>query len=307
MYFFSDATHPGSDLGRALVDPFAEFWSNGSGPSHPIIDRKIAAAGLPKMEGTKQQKIIDAFLKSDEAQAYALMKGLLDALRKHSDSSWSKDLEQAEEDKANLRQALEDAGYSLEDDFKLSKDHRKPSIKSDLQTEPERSIAPILSSEKISVREQAAIHDAEVDVVPPQEIFLVHGHDDGLRREVSEWVQESLGVTPVVLSKQLSGGMTLIEKFESYSADAACAIVVMTPDDQARAKNNLAVVEERARQNVVFELGYFYGKLKRNNVIVLNFGVELPGDINGMVDVRGQDWKIDLLKELVGIGYKSKF
>lgn len=27
-----------------------------------------------------------------------------------------------------------------------------------------------------------------------------------------------------------------------------------------------------ARQSVVFELGYFYGKLKRENVIVLNFG-----------------------------------
>ncbi len=136
---------------------------------------------------------------------------------------------------------------------------------------------------------------------------MVHGHDDGLRREVSEWVQESLGVTPIVLSKQLNGGKTLIEKFESYSADAACAIVIMTPDDQARAKNNPEEIENRARQNVVFELGYFYGKLRRENVIVLNFGVELPGDIKGMVDVRGQDWKIELLKELAGLGYKSNF
>ncbi len=111
----------------------------------------------------------------------------------------------------------------------------------------------------------------------------------------------------MVLSKQLSGGKTLIEKFESYSADAACAIVIMTPDDEARAKNNLEAIEERARQNVVFELGYFYGKLRRENVIVLNFGVELPGDIKGMADVRGQDWKIELLKELARLGYKSNF
>ncbi|ALO67663.1 hypothetical protein AS189_15730 [Arthrobacter alpinus] len=306
MYFFTDAAPSGSDLGRTLVDPFAEFWSNGDGPAHSVIDRKIAAAGLPKTEGSKQQKIIDAFLRADDAQAYALMKGLLDALRRHSNSFWSKDSEQADEAKAHLHQVLQDAGYSLEEDFKLSEEQRKPAPKSVPPAVQER-LGQVPKVALITAKEIEAVHQAETNTAPPREIFLVHGHQDGLRREVSEWVQESVGVTPVVLSKQLSGGKTLIEKFESYSADAACAIVIMTPDDEARAKNNLEAIEERARQNVVFELGYFYGKLRRENVIVLNFGVELPGDIKGMVDVRGQDWKIELLKELAGLGYKSNF
>lgn len=99
--------------------------------------------------------------------------------------------------------------------------------------------------------------------------------------------------------------MALIEKFEKYSSNAACAIVIMTPDDEGRAKNNPTAVEKRARQNVVFELGYFYGKLKRDHVIVLDFGVDLPGDLVGLVDVRHADWKMDLLRELMAIGFKT--
>lgn len=69
----------------------------------------------------------------------------------------------------------------------------------------------------------------------------------------------------------------------------------MTPDDEARAKRTpTSDFEERARQNVVFELGYFYGKLKRENVIVLNFGVELPGDINGLVYIGKTIGKLTL-------------
>lgn len=306
MSYFFDDEPSGSALGRALVDPFAEFWSNGEGPSHPAIDRKIAAAGLPIPDGSKQNKIIKSFLAANEAQAYGLMKGLLDVLRKHENSYWSSKTDKDPAAKEELRQAIQGAGYLLDEDFKLIEGGRKPVVKK-LPPSVKERLEGVSAAAVISDREKVSIHQAEANTAPPKEIFLVHGHDEAIRREVSELVADSFRVKPIVLSKELSGGMTLIEKFEAYSSDAACAIIIMTPDDQARTKSAPKAVEERARQNVVFELGYFYGKLRRKNVIVLNFGVEIPGDIKGLVDVRGPDWKLELLKELAGLGYKSKF
>ena len=61
--------------------------------------------------------------------------------------------------------------------------------------------------------------------------------------------------------------------------------VLISPDDKAfDPKTNDE--KRRARQNVIFELGFFYGLLGRyeGRVIVLKKGeVELPSDIHGVV------------------------
>lgn len=63
--------------------------------------------------------------------------------------------------------------------------------------------------------------------------------------------------------------------------------------------------QSRARQNVVFEAGYFMGKLGRNRiVIVAEHGVELPSDMQGIVYTDKADWRVDVLKELKEMGYK---
>jgi predicted nucleotide-binding protein len=61
----------------------------------------------------------------------------------------------------------------------------------------------------------------------------------------------------------------------------------------------------RARQNVVFELGYFMGRLRRNRVCAIKKGkVELPSDILGMVWLSFEGrWKRDLAMELEKAGY----
>lgn len=59
---------------------------------------------------------------------------------------------------------------------------------------------------------------------------------------------------------------------------------------------------------MVFELGYFIGKLGRNRVMALVDGnIEIPTDISGVVytslDPQGF-WKFALAKELKETGYK---
>ena len=60
----------------------------------------------------------------------------------------------------------------------------------------------------------------------------------------------------------------------------------------------------RARQNVVFEAGYFAGLLGRNRTIfiVSDDSMELPGDLNGII-YNKESWQFKVIKELKGIGF----
>ena len=65
-------------------------------------------------------------------------------------------------------------------------------------------------------------------------------------------------------------------------------------------------VNPRARQNVIFEHGYFIGKLGRNRVVALHQGnVELPSDLEGVLYISfdtGDGWQLNLAKEMKHVG-----
>lgn len=130
-----------------------------------------------------------------------------------------------------------------------------------------------------------------------KKIFIVHGHNDALKFEVSDWVR-SLNLEPIILHLQASGGTrSIIDKIERNS-DVTAAIVLLTADDLGKAKEELEY-KFRARQNVVFEAGYFIGKLNPDRVILLHEAdIELPGDLGGCIyiPISGQ-WKDDIRKE----------
>ena len=135
--------------------------------------------------------------------------------------------------------------------------------------------------------------------------FLVHGKDEAVLEGTARFL-EKLGVPTTILHEQPDQGRTIIEKFVDHS-DVAFAVVLLTPDDRGSIAS--AKFEEqklRARQNVVFELGYFIGKLGRNRVCALyREGVEIPSDYAGvlfvLLDENGA-WKLKLAKEMKAAG-----
>lgn len=112
-------------------------------------------------------------------------------------------------------------------------------------------------------------------------VFIVHGHDEKSRLELCNILKDELSLEPVVLLEKPNSSIeTIISKFERLANDCTYAIVLLTPDD-------IIGENKRARQNVVFELGYFLGKFQRTHdrkiIIIKKAGVEIPSDISGVL------------------------
>ncbi len=127
-------------------------------------------------------------------------------------------------------------------------------------------------------------------------VFISHGHDEEAITTVAKFV-ETLGVKVTVLDEQPKKGQTIIDRFEEQVDEAGFAIVLLTPDDVGSSKAT-GKRKPRARQNVIFELGYLLGGLGSERVCALyKEGVELPSDIRDVAYIpmdSADDWKLKL-------------
>ena len=144
-------------------------------------------------------------------------------------------------------------------------------------------------------------------------IFIVHGHNEGRKEQVARFLDRLVELNVVILHEQADRGRTIIEKFEDHAAEVAFAVILLTADDvgglapvpqedEQDADRSEPDLDPRARQNVVFEMGFFISALGRPNVVVLHEeGVELPSDISGVLytplDEHGA-WKNKLAREI---------
>ena len=169
--------------------------------------------------------------------------------------------------------------------------------------------------EAIGVIETKADFDPNPKIIVPKvqkgknisnRVFLVHGHDNELKEKTARFL-EKLELKPIVLHEQTSKGLTIIEKFEEYS-DVAFAVVLLTPDDHGNIISEKEKLQKRARQNVIFELGYFIGKLGRKNVVgLVKDNIEIPSDYTGVIYIgvdNNDVWKMMLSKEMKAAGLK---
>ncbi|MEM9937844.1 MAG: TIR domain-containing protein [Pseudomonadota bacterium] len=160
---------------------------------------------------------------------------------------------------------------------------------------------------------------------PPDSVFIIHGHDEGALEEVSRFLIDQ-DIRPVVLKRIGGPDQSLWQKFKRWSRETRYAIAILTPDDfgtavaEFEAEFNDQVVgvnslQYRARQNVILELGYFYGYLDWDRVFVLfkppstpfpRF--EIPSDLAGIVydtmDDSGE-WRHALGGHLTEAGFST--
>ena len=149
----------------------------------------------------------------------------------------------------------------------------------------------------------------EIAVVPKlmnNNIFVVHGRDTGTKETLMRFL-ENLKLHPIILQELPDQGRAIIEKFEDFANGAGFAVVLFTPDDEGSLADETNGLEPRARQNVIFELGYFIGKLGRDRVCVLVKGkVGMLSDYEGVLYILFDDnygWQLKLVRELQSAGF----
>ncbi len=157
---------------------------------------------------------------------------------------------------------------------------------------------------------------------PPKSVFIVHGHDDGLLKDVEQYLG-TLGVESIVLRRIGGPAQSLFRKFMQWGTETRFALILLTADDLGVSRMEYYAegagahaLQFRARQNVILELGFFYGHLGWENVFVLfkkadkNFPrFERPSDLDGVVfDIfeESGDWKGYLKAKLEEAGFQTK-
>ena len=125
------------------------------------------------------------------------------------------------------------------------------------------SILSIHGIKQVNILHAAKKEEAEEDKI--KDVFIIHGRDENnalrLKRLLRKW-----NLNSIILKLRPGGGKTIIEKFEMEARKARYAFAILTPDDTIR---YLSGKYKQARPNVFFELGWFYGKIGRDNVCIL--------------------------------------
>ena len=140
-------------------------------------------------------------------------------------------------------------------------------------------------------------------------IIVVSGADCEMKQAVIGALIKLL-LIPLVMCEEPSQGKKIVENFSRDYADVGFAVVLLSADDFAYAKNEAGTKRKlRPRQDVVFKLGFLLGKLGKGNVLVIfrecsNF--EIATDFEGIkvTALDDQDsWKLALIRELTNCGY----
>ncbi|MBI1280886.1 MAG: TIR domain-containing protein [Anaerolineaceae bacterium] len=152
---------------------------------------------------------------------------------------------------------------------------------------------------------------------PPQAVFLVHGHDKNLRDEVKSFLVDK-NVAPIILVEEKNNQrQSIFDKFYEMQAKADFAVILLSSDDIGAsieeyyrrdpegARLGERVFEGRGRQNVIFEMGFFFGRKGIDGVFVLEkrdgpFRYNRPSDLDGRTfEDYNNDWKQSLTDWLI--------
>jgi predicted nucleotide-binding protein len=235
-------------------------------------------------EETERYQVLHASLVRRRGRVQALVERVLGVRESYSTKDFPP--------KNDWEIAFEGYGWNSAHDFQAKVIDRLNDVIGRVQDNPQLLIEPAEARNALVASQ-----------TQPKHVFIVHGTDDR-RFEVARLLQLG-GLDAKLLEEQAGGSRTLIEQIEVHG-DAAYVVVLMTARDLGgRAAEDPAKYQPRARQNVVFELGYFIGRLTRKRVVALREpDVEKPSDFDGIVYIGlgDADWKVKLARELAEAG-----
>lgn len=143
-----------------------------------------------------------------------------------------------------------------------------------------------------------------------RKVFIVHGHDETnwllMRHLLTEPPYKGYGIEPIVIREQAGQSKPILQKFEDAAAESSYAICIFTPDDLVQVRKD-GSRHDQARPNVIFETGWFVGRLGPSRVLLLvKQGAQLHSDFDGVSKIPFaasiEEQMIHINRELVAAG-----
>jgi predicted nucleotide-binding protein len=153
---------------------------------------------------------------------------------------------------------------------------------------------------------QEAMNPSSKPSPPPagRNVFIIHGHDEMNSLRLQVLLRDHFNLNPVVMKKEAGMSRALLAKFEDVASVCSIAFALMTPDDQITTGERRSF---QARPNVIFEAGWFVGRMGIPRVcLLLKEGTAVQSDIDGISRVVFRDSVeekvIEIERELVAVG-----
>jgi hypothetical protein len=141
---------------------------------------------------------------------------------------------------------------------------------------------------------------------PPttKNVFIIHGKDELNARRLADYLREDEDVNPIVMMARPGMSRALTDKFEDEASKCFFAFALFTADDLVQSESEQY---QQARPNVIYETGWFIGRLGKTRVtLLLQSGAEMHTDLQGVSrihfdrDVREKCQ--DIRRELKAVG-----
>jgi CheY-like chemotaxis protein len=143
--------------------------------------------------------------------------------------------------------------------------------------------------------------------------FIVYAmaQKDGWFRKVRETLEDEkgrFGLQVVALDENQRGTADILSQLIREIERCSFVIILATDDDEARPAGSSETLESRARQNVIFELGYSLAYFRSEKVFVLKEPkVILPSDVGNIFHIKLDDsWENSLYQQMKNVGIPLK-
>lgn len=143
------------------------------------------------------------------------------------------------------------------------------------------------------------------DDVFVEKVFLGTGSDKEANQPVARFI-EKLGFKVIILDEQPNQGRTRIEKFENCLDNVNFAVILLTPDDIGKSKDEQGKPKFRPSQDSIAILVACMIHLGRDRTCCLYKGeLELPSTMDGII-LTPMDphsgWELKLVREMKAAG-----
>lgn len=117
-----------------------------------------------------------------------------------------------------------------------------------------------------------------------KDIFIIHGHDELNTRRLTHILSSEFGLNPIAMLAKPGMSRPLTQKFEDEAQTCSFAFALFTPDDEILTQVG---PYKQARPNVIYEVGWFIGRLGRARVaLILKKGTKIHSDLDGVSQIH---------------------